>query len=534
MLSKFRSVFGASLLPAAPAVSRDAAPRAEPRWPVVEGPRRGVKINPGLIDQLLADQRGAGAAIDWAAKFRQPEVAPGTLPATEKKLPELAMDSMCDSMAATIGACSGFNQLSGVDFIGYAALSLLSQHPLIRAMVDTLAEEMTRKWIKFSGKGDEESDAKRVTAVDEAVKKFHTKEYFKASMSTCGYMGGAMLFLDMGDNTRTDAGLAEVQTPLTLDSGKIKKGSFKGFRLIEPINCYPAPYNADNPLEAGYYNPDAWLVQGRKVHASRLLRIVQNELPILLKPAYNFFGIPMAQMALDYVDRFDTIRIAVAKLVKRFSTSVVQTDMSQMLNGGGFDDASSLKARAAMWSMLGSNEGLMFLDKEAEAFVQVNTPLTGLGDIVSQSLELLAAIARQPAVKLLGISPKGFNATGEYDESNWYDRVASQQTGVFGQPLDFAVKVIQLSEIGHIDEDITHAFLPLHEESETEKAARRKSDADTAGIYIDRGITSPEEERARLAADPDSGYNSLDVDDLPTPPAQVSAGGEDDEDEERD
>lgn len=517
MLSKIRSVFGASLLPAAPAVSRDAAPRAEPHWPVVEGPRRGVKINPGLIDQLLADQRGTGAAIDWASKFKQPELAKDTIPTGQKRA-ELAMDSMCDNMAATLGACSGFNNLSGVDFIGYAALSLLSQHPLIRAAVDTLADEMTRKWIEFTGQGAEESDAERVKALEASTEKYHLKEYFNQAAKKTGYFGGCMLFIDMGDDTDTPEGLAEVKTPLTLDSGKIKKDSFKGFRLIEPINCYPAPYNASNPLKPGYYKPDAWLVQGRTVHGSRLLHFIQNEPPILLKPAYNFFGIPMAQMALDYVDRFDTIRISVAKLVKRFSTSIVQTDMSQLLAGGGYDDASSLKARAAMWSMLGSNEGLMFLDKEAEAFVQVNTPLSGLADIVSQALELLAAIFRQPAVKLLGIAPKGFNSTGEYDESNWYDHVASQQAIMFADNLDTAIKVIQLSENGSIDDDLTHRFLPLDELSEMDKATIRKTNADAYAIYDERGVLGPEEERTRLAADPDSGYDSIDVDVLPVRP----------------
>lgn len=528
MLSKFRSVFGASLLPAAPAASRDAAPRAEPRWPTIEGPRRGVKINPQFVETLLSSQGSQAGAIDWAAKFRQPELAKDAIPEGQKR-PELAMDSMCDNMAATIGACSGFNQLSGVDFIGYAALSLLSQHPLIRAAVDTLADEMTRKWIEFTGQGSEESDAERVKALQAATEKYYLKEYFNQAAKKTGYFGGCMLFIDMGDDTRTEAGLKEVQTKLTLDPGKIKKDSFKGFRLIEPINCYPAPYNADNPLEDGYYQPDAWLVQGRKVHASRLLHFIQNEPPILLKPAYNFFGIPMAQMALDYVDRFDTIRISVAKLIKRFSTSILKTDMSQMLAGGGYDDAMSLKARAALFSMLGSNDGLMALDFEKEDFVQVNTPLSGLADIVSQSLELLAAIFRQPAVKLLGISPKGFNSTGEYDESNWYDHVASQQAIMFADNLDTAIKVIQLSENGEIDEDLTHRFLPLHELSEMDKATIRKSNADAYAIYDERGVLSPEEERTRLAADPDSGYDSIDVDDLPVRP-DVEPGENEDSD----
>ncbi|WP_027815214.1 DUF1073 domain-containing protein [Paraburkholderia bannensis] len=533
MLDKLRSlVRGAPLLPPSPATPRialDSAPRIEPNWPTVEGPRRGLSISPALLEQLQSMQGAQHAVIDWPAKFKPADVMPGTK-GDEKGAPAVAMDSICDNIPGTLGLYSGYAQMQGVDFIGYAALSLLAQHPLIRAMVETLADEMTRKWIEFSGQGAEESDAERVKALQAATEKFHLKKQFNRAMKKTGYFGGCMLFIDMGDDTYSEAGKREIQTPLTLDSAKITKDSFKGFRLIEPINCYPAPYNADNPLADGYYKPDAWLVQGRKVHASRLLHFTQNEPPILLKPAYNFFGIPLAQMALDYVDRFDTVRIAVAKLVKRFSTSILKTDMSQMLNGGGYDDATSLKARALLWSMMGSNDGLMTLDMEAEDFVQVNTPVSGLADLVSQQLELLAAISRTPAVKLLGISPKGFNSTGEYDEANWYDHVSSQQQIVFADNLDRATKIIQLSENGKIDDDLTHRFVPLHEQSEVEKATNRKSNADTNAIYLDRGVVSPEEVRAQLAADPDSGFESLDVDELPEGLPGAEEGNEPDAD----
>ncbi|HIE4429991.1 TPA: DUF1073 domain-containing protein [Burkholderia multivorans] len=532
MLKKLQSLIpGALLAPTAPAAGRPSVAldaRAEPHWPTIEGPRRGMRINPALVEQLARQEAARGAAVDWEAKFKPPVVAPGTY-RKGQGAPEVAMDSVCDNLAGTLGACGGFNQLNGVDFIGYAALSLLSQHPLIRAMVETLADEMTRKWIEFGGQGSEESDTKRVQALQAATEKFHLKKAFNRSAKKTGYFGGCMLYVDMGDDTRSEAGLHEIQTPLTLDSAKIRKGSFKGFRLIEPINCYPAPYNADNPLAPDYYQPSAWLIQGRKVHASRLLHFSQNEPPVLLKPAYNFFGIPLAQMALDYVDRFDTVRIAVAKLVKRFSTSILKTDMSQILNGGGYDDASSLQARALLWQMFGDNQGMLALDKDLEDFVQVNTPLTGLSDIVSQQLELLAAISRTPAVKLLGIAPRGFNSTGEYDEANWYDHVASQQQIVFADNLDRAIKIIQLSEFGRIDEDLTHKFVALHELSEAEKAQNRKTNAEAFAIHFDRGAISNEEERIRLASDPDSGYDSIDVDQMPEAPNLGE--GMDDEDE---
>ncbi|WP_063823499.1 DUF1073 domain-containing protein [Burkholderia glumae] len=534
MLSKIRSLIGGMpLAPNSPAVATDSAPRAEPHWPVLEGPRRGLEISPELIEQLNKADRARGAQIEWADRFKPPAVMPGTFSKGEGA-PVVAMDSVCDNLAGTLGTCSGFNQIAGVDFIGYAALSLLSQHPLIRAMVETLADEMTRKWIEFGGQGSEESDGERVKALQAATERFHLKAHFNAAMKKTGYFGGCMLFMDFGDDTNTEAGRREVETPITLDSAKITKNSFKGFRLIEPINCYPAPYNANNPLAPGYYRPDAWLVQGRKVHASRMLHFVQNDPPVLLRPAYNFFGIPLAQQALDYVDRFDTVRIAVAKLVKRFSTSILKTDMSQILQGGGYNDASSLQGRALLWSLAGSNEGLLMLDKEAEDFAQQNTPLSGLAEIVSQQLELLAAISRTPAVKLLGIAPSGFNSTGEYDEANWYDHVASQQSIVFGDNLDRAIKVIQLSETGAIDEDLTHRFVPLHEQSEVEKSAIRKQNADAFAIYYDRGVLSNEEERTRLAADPDSGYDSIDVDDLPEPPGGAGGEGEESEDVDTD
>jgi hypothetical protein len=44
-----------------------------------------------------------------------------------------------------------------------------------------------------------------------------------------------------------------------------------------------------------------------------------------------------------------------------------------------------------------------------------------------------------------------------------------------------------------------------------EKSEIRKSDAEAAGVYIDRAVIAPEEERERIARDPESGYEGLDL-----------------------
>ena len=53
-----------------------------------------------------------------------------------------------------------------------------------------------------------------------------------------------------------------------------------------------------------------------------------------------------------------------------------------------------------------------FLVLGAEDIKNITLTISGVTDIVRQQLEFIAAINRTPLVKLLGISPSGFNATG--------------------------------------------------------------------------------------------------------------------------
>ena len=50
---------------------------------------------------------------------------------------------------------------------------------------------------------------------------------------------------------------------------------------------------------------------------------------------------------------------------------------------------------------------------------------------------------------------------------------------------------------------------------ESQLATIRKSDSDRDVAYIQAGVISAEEVRGRLASDTDSGYNGIDVDDVP-------------------
>jgi phage-related protein (TIGR01555 family) len=435
--------------------------------------------------------------------------------------------------------------LGGTPFPGYPFLASLTQNGMVSACVDTVAAEMTRAWIKLVAgaiaigpsyhNGDQASGSAtdpsasdssagngpglspgrdldgngqddRLDALGDDLKKFKLQSVFHQAATLAGYYGGCLIFIDTG------ASGADLKLPLNMTekSGELKPGALKGFTAVEPISVFPGQYNTLDPLSRHYFRPATWWIQSQEVHASRLIQIVSNLPPVILRPSYNFFGIPLAQILYDYVLHFQECRVAAQRLLTKFSLTVLQTDMSAVLAGGRPDN---LENRVAYFVRNRSNDGCLVIDKDAENILNLTTPLSGVSDIVKQSLELIACIAKVPAVKLLGLSPSGFNATGESDLRNYYDHVASQQEKILRPGLETALKVLQLNRLGKICPDIDFTFAPLSRDDEQVQANIRKTRADTDAVYIQAGVVTAAEARGKLTQDPDSGFDNLNQED---------------------
>lgn len=229
----------------------------------------------------------------------------------------------------------------------------------------------------------------------------------------------------------------------------------------------PSAYNALDPTAPDFYNPSTWWVLGREMHASRLLTIITRPLPDMLKPAYNFSGISMSQLAQPYVENWLRTRQSVSDLIDKFSKTFLATNMAQTLSG---NDGSDLFDRVEIFVNMQSNTGMGVLDKESEDIVQVNTPLSGLADLQSQSQEHMCSVSKIPAIKLTGISPSGLNASSEGEIRSFYDDISSVQQSYYFSPLDTMLKVIQLSKWGEIDDAITFKFKSLWQTSAKEES----------------------------------------------------------------
>lgn len=559
---------------------RENPPHRDPRsWAekVPEGFKRGLS-NQAMRALIALGNAPAVMNRDRPEfnPFKLPDFPPSVVPKDTKL--RLAMDdALCETQNWASTQWAGFQWAGlaseGLVFPGYAYLSNLAIRPEYRIASETIADEMTRKWIKFRGVGEnpaeeDDDDADDLDAMDREIqndlkkrakkgqgefkpsgaktadKSERIKElvdfmdhlgvkdaYYNAEMGG-GLFGRMHLFHEIAQNDgSTPEGLKELMTDLGDGRGSISKSKvgpdspLTGIRAIEPIWTYPNTYNALNPLRRDWYNPQIWYTQGQEIHVSRLFRLVPRPVPDLLKPSFSFGGLSLTQMMTPYVDIWLQTRAAIARLIQSFSCMVLSTDLQATLQDPNMG-ASVLMARVQAANATRGNQGLWVLNKATETLENVSASLAGLHELQAQSQEHLLSVTRIPAVKYTGIQPTGLNASSEGEIKVFEDTIVGMQERNFRGHLTRTVRFCMLSLWGEVDEDIVFDFVPLRELTEKEQAEVQKLKAETWDLLMN-GTQSigPTDVRKQLAADPDSGFDDIDPEEEPDIPEPVNPEG---------
>ena len=437
--------------------------------------------------------------------IRPPDLFNGVVP--EGKKAQVAMDASPYQYALMAGSMYTFGDIGG--FPGYPYLMMLALRAEYRNMASGLATELTREWITLnSSETAGEGTKKKITEIEQEVKRLGIQQTVRLSAEQDAFYGSGQILIDLKDQ--------DAATPLVLDPRTIKKNSLVNFRVVEPIWTTPLMYNALDPSRPDFYKPSSWWVMGQHWHATRMLIIITRWVPDILKPAFNFSGISLSQLAEPYVNNWLRARQSVSDLINNFSIIVLKTAMDQVLAGG--DDGTDLFARIKLFTATRSNKGVMALDKDREELEQLSVPLSGLSELQAQAQEQCASVVRMPLVIYTGVSPAGLNTSSDGEIRIWYDWIRAQQEAYYRKPIDTMLKIIQLSMYGEIDPDISFEFNQLYQLDEERLSVVRNNDSIRAGNYIDRGVIDAQEERERIARDADSGYQGIDVNKVIEPP----------------
>lgn len=495
---------------------------------------RKLKQQRTLI-RMMQEEQSRLAQKDAPVMLVEPKLMASVVPSGEK--PAVAMDS-CQSIYdyASVGVPNFYGT-----FPGYPVLAAMSQSSDYRAVAETTATEMTREWGRFKIddpdadhgsdltdteieafklKKEDEAAARqnKINQINDAFEEYGVREMVRRAIEVELGMGRAQIYIKLDH--------IDDSLPFVTDPRGVKKGALKGFRLIEPMWSTPSAYNAYDPTEADFYIPNQWFVLGKPVHADRLMTLIMRPVPDILKPAYNFGGISMFQLMKPYVERYQRTADSVAQIVQAFSLTILSTDMSGILANGESD--ANLWLRAGIFNRFRDNSGMMLLDKESEEISQINTPLTSLPELLTNSQEQMAAPSHTPLVKLTGSTPAGLNASSDGEIRVYYDYLMAQNESNIRPIIKKFSDLIQLDLFGEIDPAITWEFNPLYQLNEKELAETQEINGRNAAQLVTASIVSPQEARKALSKDEQSPFNGIDVDDVPEVQGMDDAFGSDD------
>lgn len=476
-----------------------------------------IRLQQKMLEAMQHERMTQPAATPQAPKLIRGVVPDGVVPS-------VAMDS-CQSLYdySSDGIASFYST-----FPGYPELAAMSQSSDYRSVAETTATEMTREWGQFkiddgSTSDDEDlTDAERekqeleaarlktqrmekISALTDAFKAHNIRSLIQRAIEIDYTMGRAQIYIHLADG--------QDDLPFVLDKRGVKKGDLRGFQVIEPMWSTPSVYNANDPTRGDFYVPSKWFVLGREVHSDRLLTLIMRPVPDMLKPAYNFGGISALQLMKPYVERYQRTADSVSQLVRAFSLTILSTDMSGILSGG--EGSANLWLRAGLFNKGRDNTGLMLLDKEAEEISQINTPLSGLADLLNKAKEDLSGPSHTPLVKLWGVTPSGLNANSDGEIKVYYDWIMAQNEAHIRPIIEKISHVMQLSMFGEIDPAIVWEFNPLEQMNDHEQAQIQETKARASAILVEKGIIAPIEARQVMASDESSPYNTIDVADVP-------------------
>jgi Uncharacterized protein conserved in bacteria len=411
-------------------------------------------------------------------------------------------------IAASMGGAWG-NDIQ--PFMGYPAIAALrtSKTGIIYDNIITGdAEDMTSEGFELESTRDDVNKDKLKELVDIANEEWDILGLFRDWWKTYfGWDGGGLVFIDIKGHDSD----AILQSELRLDSKTIREGELRGFRKVEAMNCQPLEANYENPLHPDYYSPLYWSIMGRKVHRSRFLYFAQNQLPTLLKPAYNFMGLPLCQMIKPFVDGFERARLSSLDSIDNHALLYFKTNLTTALQAGA-DDRASLRNRIKLMQLTRSNNGIAVVDKEEEDFAQITTNLAELANIVTLNMELIAMIVRRPISRIFGTPPKGFNATGENERFLHAERVQAMQKNILHKNLAQCLRLFQLHAGWEPMSGYKIKWNSTFKLSDMEKSTLGSQKTTSITGLFDSRLLNRREARTQLQADPHMGLGFIDPD----------------------
>lgn len=365
--------------------------------------------------------------------------------------------------------------------------AMYRQNWVVGAMVDTVAEDMTRAGIDISG----DIMPERIEEIQETFEDLGIWDSLLDTIKWARLYGGAIAVMQIeGQDTAT---------PLRIET--VGQGQFHGLAvfdrwMVQPDLTRMISFGRDFGLPEYYkvvsgYNPaDKSFQYGQAIHHTRIIRQIGIKLPAYQAMTEEYWGESVIERLLDRLVSFDTATMGAANLIDKAHLRRIGIDgLREILSAGGAAEENLVKMFTYIRQMQ-TNEGITLLDKD-DVWETGTYTFSGLSDMMLQFGQQLAGATQIPLVRLFGMSPAGMNSTGDSDLRTYYDGISTKQESNLRTGLKTLLHITYRSLYGEeLPSSVKMKFAPLWQTSDTEKAANAKTVTETVVGAYEAGLVS--------------------------------------------
>lgn len=346
----------------------------------------------------------------------------------------------------------------------YYTLNILFRDNWIaKAIIEKPANEMMKNGFKIQT----ELDPDKIDEIMRVWTSTKTNKKFLQCLKWSRLYGGCLLIPMI-------EGQEDLSTPLDMDT--IMPGGYKGcFNIDRWSGVSPSLELVDDISDPDFGQPEYYVVTSApdnystKVHHSRVIKMIGRELPYWEEVAETYWGASELEHVYAELKKRDDTSANIAFLIflANVRTYSMQ-DLGQAISMGDQEGLERVYNTMRAMNQVMCSTGMLAIDQD-DKFEEHQYTFAGINDVYESFMLDISGAAEIPIDKLFGRSPTGFNS-GEETLQNYYDTIQEKQETYVREPLEKLIKIITMSAIGKIPDDLTIEFNPIRRTSENEQA----------------------------------------------------------------
>lgn len=346
----------------------------------------------------------------------------------------------------------------------YWTLNVLFRNNWIaKAIIEKPANEMLKNGFEIQSQIAPDS----ISKIMQVWSRTKTNEKFLRCLKWARLYGGCIL-VPMLENQ------GDLSEPLDYDT--IMPGSYKGCFLVDRWSgVNPSIELVTDIGDPDFGEPEYYIISSNtsdkeyKIHHSRVIKMIGRELPYWEEIAETYWGASELEHVYTELKKRDDTSANISFLIFLANIRIFKMDgLSQMLTIGDQDAANRVYESMRTMNHLMCNTGTLAMDKDDD-FQEQQYTFTGINDVYESFMLDISGAAEIPIDKLFGRSPSGFNSGAETLQ-NYYDTIQEKQETYVRGPLEKLIRIITVSAIGELPDDLEISFNPVRRPADMEKA----------------------------------------------------------------